>query len=693
MAEPDEGIKIEVIDSASPRKADVLALYKANSATLGFFPIGAFDEKIMDGNVLCAVLNEQSVGYLLYNMTRSDAVIVHLCVDKGHRGSGVADRLVEHLRRETPQDCPIRLTCRRDYEEAGRLWRRQGFKVIGHKTGRGADQAELLIYRWESGSERPLLQALNRRLVDDRKQAVIDANIYFDLINPESATTRESQVLAQEWLDGLVAFMRSPELSNEIYQSSDVARRTRALASLGAYPEVPWKHDEFERAYAALCAILPPAESDQDHSDRRHVAYTIAAGVPHFITRDAFLLGYSDDIRRAFGTEVLNPLDFMLSLDEGRNASDYQPFRLAATQITSRRVTAGDRESIAREFQRFPQRETKSAWLARLTRVLGDRPASDIHALHLATGERLVVYAVRPASPDRLEITLLRAKGQKTALTAARHVLMSVVTRASDEGCRLVTCTDAGSPQIDDALREAGFIMRGDGAWVRALIPSILHRPQLLSLIEADPTLADLSRSLPPEPLAIDYERLLWPLKVEGDSVPCFIIPIQPHWARALFDHALTGELFHAPVELACGLENVYYSASPLKALRGARARLLWYVSEGGNDPRAKSVRACSIIDDGTFAPAREQFNRNKRLGVYQWSQVSSLAKGDASRPITAIRFSHTELFKNPIDWNSFQSILENRQGRRNPMAGPVQVSEAVFFDIYRRGTGRGSAL
>lgn len=692
MSTPDDTVTIEVITSKSPRLAEVLALYKADSGTLGFFPIGAFEAKAVDGYILVAVQGNRAIGYLLYNMTRLDAVIVHLCVGREHRGTGVAERLFERLRREIPTDCPIRLTCRRDYVDATRLWQRLGFTVVTHRTGRGADKAELFVWRWESGSERPLLQVVNRRRVEDRKPAVIDANVYFDLIDPENATGKESQLLAQEWLDELVEFVRSPELINEIYRTADLERRNRALGHLGGYPEVSWSREDFERVHSQLCALLPPAETDQDHSDRRHIAYTVAAKVPYFITRDAVLLGYSDDIRRAFGTEVLDPVDFVLSLDEGRNATDYQPFRLAATQIVSRRVSAAERENIALEFQRFPQRETKASWFDRLTQVLGDRPASDVHALHMPDGERLVVYATRSVSPGGMEIPLLRAKGQKTALTALRHVLMSVVIRASERGCRLVTCTDAGSPPIEEALAEAGFAPRGDGTWVRALIPDILTRPQLLDLLEADPLLAELTRSLPSEPRIIDYERLFWPLKVVGESVPCFILSIKPYWARALFDHALTGELFHAPVELACGLENVFYSGSSLKALRGARARVLWYVSEGGNDPRAKSVRACSIIDDGSFAPARELFNRFKRLGVYQWQQVLETANGKAANPITALRFSHTELFRNPIDWKSFQSILEARVGRRNPMAGPVRVREEVFFDLYTRGTGRGPA-
>lgn len=690
MAEHEEVIRVEVATASGPVLAEVLSLYKSHNSTLGFLPIGAFEEKARDGYILVARLGSSFVGYLMYNMTRSDASIVHLCVDDRFLGRGVADLLVERLRKEIPEDCSIRLTCRADYKHAERVWRRLGFEIINTRVGRGADRAELKVWRWEPRSDRALLLHMYKSSIQDRVKAVIDANIYFDLIDPEQATGHESRLLAQEWLDDIVAFVRTPELSHEIYRNPDPTRRKKAQAHLGGYPEVRGgSQQEFASTLNEVNEVLPPIQSDQDESDHRHLAYAIAAKAEYMITRDADLLDFSEDIRQRFGILIVNPVDFVLSLDFGRNAPNYEPFRLAATSIAVRRVVAADRDSIESTFQRYPQREGKVDWRNTLARAFADLSSAEVMTLTTADREYLALYATHQADQDTLDITLLRAKGQKLALVAIRHVLMSIVIRASERGCRWVTCRDGGAPPIDDALADAGFQRRADGAWVRALLPGLIRAEELSSMLENQPELRELALALPERPSAVDYERLFWPLKVTGDELPCFIIPIQPHWAQALFDHALTGELFPAPPELACGLENVYYSGSSNRALLAGPARILWYVSQGKNDARSMCVRACSLLREGQRGPARLLFNSNKRLGIYQWYHISKMVKGDASKPITALRFSHTELLRHPVPWDAVQEILQRRTGKQNPLVGPVRVSEDVFFDVYKEATRR----
>lgn len=693
MSAPEEAVRIEVLDATSPRKADVLALYRSDSGTLGFFPIGAFDEKIEAGRLLVAVQGEETIAYLLYSMTRKDAVIVHLCVSKGHRGGRVPDELFKRLRGELHDRWPIRLTCRKDYDAAERIWRRLGFEIISTRRGRGADRAELRVWRWEpSDQERPLLKYIQDRHVDDRIQAVIDANVFFDLIDPASATNEESKVLTQDWLDDLVAFMRTPELNNEIYRSEDGDRRRAALAAQSGYPEVRSTPDQVESSYQALSECLPEPGGEQDRSDRRHLAHAIAAQTPYFITRDKGILAYAEDIRRRFNIQVLNPLDFFLALDEDVNPGAYQPSRLAATRLQVRRVTAVEREDIAIEFQRYPQAEPKAQWHGLLARTLGAEDAI-IKTVVGPGGERLLVFGTRRRAPHALDISLLRMKGSTVALTAARHVLMSVLVHARKERLHAVTCSDTGPPQVHEALSDAGFSALADGTWSRALIDDTLVRAEVDARIAADPLLRDLATTNPAGATAIDLERKFWPLKVVGEGVPCFIVPIQPCYAHQLFDHELSGELFPPPTELACALENIFYSGSDQRALRGFRGRILWYVSKQANDPLAMRVRACSIVEEGAHAPAREQFKRYRRLGAYHWSQVSNIVKGDPNKPLTTIRFSHTELFPKPVDWKSLQSILMKNRGKGNQMQGPLRLSEQEFFDIYRQGMARAAAV
>jgi hypothetical protein len=183
-------------------------------------------------------------------------------------------------------------------------------------------------------------------------------------------------------------------------------------------------------------------------------------------------------------------------------------------------------------------------------------------------------------------------------------------------------------------------------------------------------------------------ERLLWPAKMTGTAVPTFIVPIRPIWAAHLFDEVLAGQdLFGASAHLALSFRNVYYrSANPPHI--HAPARVLWYVSGEKGRSGTGSVRAASLIDESVQGRAKELFGRFRRLGAYEWRQVLDAAKGDPYGRLTAFSFTHTELFSSPVPWKEVQGILRSVTGHGNPLAGPVQVSDACFAAIYSLATG-----
>jgi len=87
-------VDIVTIDEKSPQFEEVVELGRANAATLGFLPRGAFRQYAKNSQLLVALDDERRVlGYLLYGTTRRkmQAYIVHLCVAQSQRGKGIAD--------------------------------------------------------------------------------------------------------------------------------------------------------------------------------------------------------------------------------------------------------------------------------------------------------------------------------------------------------------------------------------------------------------------------------------------------------------------------------------------------------------------------------------------------------------------------------------------------------------------------
>jgi len=112
-------MRIVVVSPDSEVFKDVVALGDSNSSTLGFFPRKAFEQKAKDGQIIAAVTEEGTSGYLLfsYNWQAQIAYIVHLCVAPKQRQKGIAKRLFQEFEEIVGKKVGgIRVLCRTDYE-------------------------------------------------------------------------------------------------------------------------------------------------------------------------------------------------------------------------------------------------------------------------------------------------------------------------------------------------------------------------------------------------------------------------------------------------------------------------------------------------------------------------------------------------------------------------------------------------
>ena len=280
-----------------------------------------------------------------------------------------------------------------------------------------------------------------------------------------------------------------------------------------------------------------------------------------------------------------------------------------------------------------------------------------------------------------LTIQILRGLSHPLTPTLLRRVLSEVLTRAQEDGQTAIVCADVGDPTVDDALTDLGFTRAGT-TFVKGSIRDVVQADDLANFLTAlyPPDLA-----LPMTDETQEVEKHFWPLKVIGAEIPTYVVPIQPHWAAQLFDARLADEdLFGAKHKLALALENVYYSASRISIPAGAR--ILWYVS-GKGTKKVSQIRACSICQATIIGTPSTLFRSFARLGIYRWRDLVKAAGGDLSKELRAYRFSFTERFHRPVSWNRFQEVLQTHLNRGNPCAGPFQIPESVFQDIYTEGT------
>lgn len=649
-------------------------LYRKNSGTLGFLPRGALDEFAHAGRVIAAISSDGLLGYLAWRLSKGEVVIVHLCVAEEYRRTNCADLLLSKLIEECEDARALRLRCRKDYVAANRLWPKHGFVVVDETVGRGADAAPLFLWRRANKSDAPLLQAINHASPRAGRVVAVDANVFFDMMSFGAAHHSESSALLASWIDD-VEICVTCEIRNEISRNDDPKLRQDAAAYVGRFREIGAPAEDLERAVGVVSRSLPAPGTDSDYSDRRQLAHAWIGGANFFATRDGALLDHAEELHVITNLIILRPSEIVARLEGDSLGNDYAPVRLHGTKVERRSPSA---EVELHPFQLFSAYEEKADWLRLIRTALCAPKSFSIELLGEKGGLPRVAIAIDKSAPDELRVHFLRALSGSLTGTLLRRVISDVVESARHDGRRRVIFDDKMSKEVERAIMDLEFHRAIDGSFVRHTLPLVLD--DLTSVDAVISGCIEGSRES-----GVDVARLearFWPLKILNEALPCYIIPILPHWAASLFDSDLADrDLFGVPIRPALSLENVYYSASRVSIPQ--HSRVVWYVS--GEIGQVRAVSACLGTDIGTASDLSRRFHR---FGAYKWSEILAAARGDYSKELRAYRFARTELVVNPMGWSELQDRFIFYRGSKNNLQSPVKIPEVLFADIYRQTMG-----
>jgi len=624
-------------------------------------------------------------GYVLFRNSRGWTHIVHLCVASGFRKLRVGEHLVEELRKRS-QDlglAGLRLKCRRDFP-ANAFWERAGFVAGAETAGRGKDGMNLTL--WIKSHGLPDLFTRSNEDSGAAIRAVIDANVFFHLVDEDGPHTEESKALQEGWVQDTVQLCVVDELRNDINRSTDLGRRNRNQKKASSYAHVSYDPLSISAKVAVLSGILgwhiPTA---QQRSDMNHIAKAAAGGISYFLTRDEELLAKSEEIEDQMEITVIRPCQFLSKLDQIEKEALYQPARLAGSGLEACRFKAEFLQEADLHFRCRQSGESSAQFLAKLRAILAKSVSSsgrEVTLWRIGTGLPVALTASRRHSDGILDLEMFRIAKSPLSATVARHLLQRQLRNASANSDWLVRISDRFHERTGaDAAAELHFRPSASGV-DRPVIRGIVDRGGLATRLEhLLPDTVHFGIGNTENKDANLLEETYWPVKIEMANIRCASIPIHAEWARHLFDeHLSTTELFGAEKELLLSRENVYYR-SPTGAFPPAPGRILWYVKHDKHVRGTKSFRACSRTISVEVAPAKDLFRRFKRLGVYTWQDLMRITDGNSKGKVMAIHFADTELFTNHVPL-SFARAL----GAAGMIQSPCAMQENVFLEIYRKG-------
>lgn len=150
----------------------------------------------------------------------------------------------------------------------------------------------------------------------------------------------------------------------------------------------------------------------------------------------------------------------------------------------------------------------------------------------------------------------------------------------------------------------------------------------------------------------------------------------------SLFDkQSASGDLFGGRAHILMRWENVYYRSNSHHKMLTAPARVLWYESR-----EVGAITAVSHLQAVEIESPKALFQKFRKLGTLDWEDVYKMCKGDVTRKIMALKFSHTFAFRRPVPLDA----LREMEGRQSvPVQSPRSIDNGLFHRILKAGFPR----
>ena len=642
----------------------VEALRAQNNETLGFMRRSVLDDYLRQGGGIGLRSADRLLAYVLYARHHHHIRVIHLCVAGSERGTGYARRLMDAVvgRAKEYRLGVVKLNCRRDYA-ANAMWPMLGFVALAQKEAKTHGAWLTSWYRGIPGAAQQ--DIFSTVTADDKVNAVIDAQLLFQLDDPESEIAKG---LRADFLYDLLDLHITDETFNEIDRATSPERRTRSRNLALASPRVLHDSDRMPDVVQSLKRVLPSSTRSQE-SDIRQLAMTATSNVKVFLTRDEALLRKAAEIKSLAAVEVLHPNKLIVRLDEFTDRDSYNSTPVSGMNLAWRRVGEADASALPVHYFLGPH-ERKSRLKEQLDMALSHPHVWRTEGLW--SGDTLV--AIRSMKHDdrgALVVGLCRASRGRAASMFTDYAIGSVVHEAVDQGYDLVELEPGSTtPEAMAQLAQLGFTEGDGGRFVRDCPAHVMSRANLLAKVCPRHRDTEL----------IGLERACSPVALEDSDLDCLMVPIKPGYARSLFDmRRAADDLFGADKSVLLRLENVYFRAKAHHHMIQAPARILWYVSD------SVGVVATSHLDSVQVGPPKDIFRDNRRLGALGWSEIQEMCSGDAVKDIMALKFSHSYLFRSPVDHASLKRVY-SRHSRNLVVQSPSRVPRAIFLDIFRSG-------
>ena len=686
------------IDKFSGSFDNVLDIYEQNKAHLGFLPRGAFTPFVERNELLIACSGDTVFGYLMFRYSKANGKIrvTHLCVGKDHRGHGVATRLIEELKIRFNHVIRVTARCRKDFKSWAFWDQKSGFSAGRELAGRKKTGSILTEFFWEP-RELPLFKHLGLDAPADPLPIVaLDANVFFDLYDPERHRHTEANGILEDWLAGELDLCVTTELLEDVMRSNDEQTVNNSKSDLQGWKVISAEETEVQNELSKVEQILGSSRDPRSESDRRHLAIAIANGASAFVTRDNELLQKSELLFDNFGLSLYRPSQLAVEFDVIQDNERYQLRELERSGLHVRRFSGEQTFDFAdfRSDDNDKVRPIKAQW----NDATSNPRKNDVTNV-LDSNGNVMAIAISTTTEEETVVSLLRVRLGDVKRRFGRTLIRYLLGNADRVfgSSSVMRFTDVPEYMVE-SFNEFGFLATDEAA-IRISIPKVLTPLELTGELSklseagvlAGSQLSDISDLLQ---TAIDekdaatilqLEEQFSPLKIDVEFVPNYIVPIKPRWAKDLFDPEIgPQELWESPMEKTLNPRSVYYKASGGFSKELRNCRIIWYVSADADFSLAKNLRCSSIMTKRVTGIPNDLFRRFRRFGIYEFANVRDIHNKPDGK-CEAIEFCATEAWQSPISYEAAIALLEQHNLKHNNFVTAQKIPNSIFLQLYQQ--------
>lgn len=682
--------------------------------SLGFLPKSVYAEFARRGYLYVLVETSPKgyvyAGHLLFDCTFPRAKIVQMFTLQKYRRSGLATKLINHLKEFLTQKSFTSIYARvaEDLLEANAYWDRQQFYVQRIVEGGSTRKRKILVRCHELASpqlfpssginaDNPL--GLATSSTSDTPLYLLDLNVLFDL-SPRRLRHDEAASLFQAERMNFCRLAISTEIREELQRTAHQGKTDPMESFINIFPSFPlFQDNDSETLLEDLASMIFPEKKEKaqlstnDKSDLRHVATVIQRNLAGLITNDSAILEAAQQIKSKYGVEVLSPSAFKLDESASLGSSKFET--ADNSTLTLLEVSSIDELPVHALLSKLKLSGStiSTGWLP--TEAHG-RIATRCAVWDDTTLVGYLTWSVR----DNTGSVIARVAVDETnphALSAARILLIYLLEQLSPNGPYQVRLE---LPLHQSYVRELasgfGFSRSPEQNCLSKIIlggvltsktwstyQDKLARKSNLKLPASIPTYRSIDQQiqiLTPDGnqthVTLDsLESLLSPALFCLPGRPAVITPVQRSFSEALLGHSRQASLL--PMSTASLFQDRHYLSSPRTLQHFKRGTLILFYESTKQKGRSEIV-AIARVRQAFLKPSNTFDESDLTQSVLTATSLPNIGKSNIK---TVTVFDNIYPLHHPVPLKSLQRI---GCGRPNDLITTHPISDIQLQEILR---------